>query len=64
MISLSMVARNVFSQRSPQRALTKEDDLRQTLLYQETNRVEGGRLNPVGFFLDEFARGCGNPHRF
>src|SRR5450830_1786745 len=34
MIPLSMVMRNIFAQRPPQGALTKENDLRQTLLLQ------------------------------
>jgi hypothetical protein len=46
MIPFGMEMFDIFAQGSPQGALAKEDHLGQALLYQETNRVEGGRPRP------------------
>src|ERR1039458_3981770 len=40
MIPLSMVMCNIFAQRPPQRALTKENELRQTLLHARQANVD------------------------
>src|SRR5665647_685571 len=59
MIPLSMVMRNIFAQRPPQGALTKENDIRQTLLLHRshpafsigvqvrTSRRQRERLDPT-----------------